>query len=551
MANLNPRRLDVEAKLGGGRDDAGRPRVSSPLPLVESRPSRRIELYLVGVLASLALAIIGGFPLGIVAALGGARDIGLGERWSPLVQSHGHLQIVGWVGLFIVGIAFHVLPRFKNTDLKLRALALPTLILLAAAAVLRAAAQPWSDSTPVDLLLVASGVLELLGALCFAAIIAAMLIPKTRRNYDWYLLAACVWFVGASLANVVVVTELVVDAHTVLSSAKTAPLLEMYMLGFITLFILGVSTRILPNFLSLKETHMVALIPVLVTFNAALALSVGSGWLAALSAWSLAEWVDAVGAYGIAASVVAFVLTMNLHRPSQRVGTVARIHGYERLIRAAYLWLTVAVAIEAWFATRTLVSDFRPDFLEAGAARHALGLGFVTQIMFGVGYRVLPVFSGKRLHSGRLVDVTLVLLNVAVIVRVGHAVVPEGSAAFRFDHIAAGGGIAMLALIVFAYNILRTLFGRAAVVPAAAQASGPRLGVRGGRFAISADTIVADVLDQVPGSLELLISYGLRPLADPEIRNRVAANATLGTACERHGIDLQGLIRELQQLAGR
>jgi uncharacterized protein involved in response to NO len=514
------------------------------------RPKRQIELYLVGVLASLTLATLGGFPLGIIAALGGARDIGLGERWSPLVQAHGHLQIIGWVGLFIAGIAFHVLPRFKNTDLKLRALALPSLTLLAMAAVLRTAAQPWSDSTPVDFLLVASGVLDFVGACSFAAIIAAMLLPKTRKDYDWYLLAACVWFVGASLANLVVLTELALDGNTVLASAKTAPLLEMYLLGFITLFILGVSTRVLPNFLSLRTSSLAALIPALVTFNAALALRVGSGWIAAYSSWSRPDWIGVATAYGIAASVVAFILTLNLHVPSQRDGAARGFRGHERLIRAAYMWLVLAVAIEAWFATRSLVGDFAPDFLEAGAARHALALGFVTQIMFGVGYRVLPVFSGKPLRSERLVDATLVLLNMAVIVRVGHAVVPEGSAAFRFDHIAAAGGIAMLALLIFAFNILMTILGRSAMRSPAPESLTRGPSVRDdNRLAITQDTIVADVIEQVPGSLELLISYGLTPLADPEIRARAAPNATLGTACERHGIDLQMLIRELEQLA--
>jgi uncharacterized protein involved in response to NO len=315
MANVNSRLLDGQAHPDRASNAVvGRRIGSSPLPLVERLPKRQIELYLVGVLASLTLATLGGFPLGIIAALGGARDIGLGEQWSPLVQAHGHLQIVGWVGLFIAGIAFHVLPRFKNTDLKLRALALPSLTLLAAAAVLRATVQPWSDSTPIDLLLVTSGVLEVVGASSFAAIITAMLMPKTRKNHDWYLLAACVWFVGAALANVVVLAELALDGNTVLASSKTAPLLEMYLLGFITLFILGVSTRVLPRFLSLRMSSMAALIPALVTYNAALTLSVGSGWIAAYSSWSRPEWIGAVAAYGIVASVVAFISTLNLHR---------------------------------------------------------------------------------------------------------------------------------------------------------------------------------------------------------------------------------------------
>ena len=66
--------------------------------------------------------------------------------------------------------------------------------------------------------------------------------------------------------------------------------------------------------------------------------------------------------------------------------------------------------------------------------------------------------------------------------------------------------------------------------------------------AITPENVVADVLDRVPGSLELLLSYGFKPLADPEMRAKMAPHVTLGTACEMHGIDVQALIDDLERL---
>jgi hypothetical protein len=66
--------------------------------------------------------------------------------------------------------------------------------------------------------------------------------------------------------------------------------------------------------------------------------------------------------------------------------------------------------------------------------------------------------------------------------------------------------------------------------------------------AIQPENVVADVLDSVPGSLELLLSYGFKPLADPELRAKLAPNVTLGMACEMHGIDVQALIADLEEL---
>jgi heme/copper-type cytochrome/quinol oxidase subunit 1 len=78
-------------------------------------------------------------------------------------------------------------------------------------------------------------------------------------------------------------------------------------------------------------------------------------------------------------------------------------------------------------------------------------------MIFGVGSRALPVFAGKKLHSERLAVVAWILINVATLLRVGHAVIPAGSATFRFDHIAAAGALALIALVVFAYNIMRSV----------------------------------------------------------------------------------------------
>ena len=429
---------------------------ASALPAVERHPSRSLELYVIGVLSSLALAILIGFPLGILVALGGAHDVGVGARWSPLIQAHGHLQMVGFIGLFLVGVAFHVLPRFKNTNLRLRALALPAIALLVAGVLLRVGSQPWAEGTLGGVLLVLSGFLELAGALAFAAIISAMLLPKVRKNYDRYLVAACAWFVAASIANVVVIAGLVSDGGTVIVSAKTGPLLEMYLFGFLMLFILGVSIRVLPHFLSLRAPDVRLFTPALIAFNVALLGRVGAGWVDAYGGWSRPDWIQASTAYVMLFSVLAYVGALNLHLPSANEGAPPGFKGQARLIRMAFVWLFVAVAIEVWFGTAAVTGDFRPDFLESGAARHALALGFLTQMMFGVGYRVLPVFAGKPLHSPRLVDATFVLLNLAVIFRVGHALGPWGSSAFRFDQIAVAGGFASLALVIFAYNILRT-----------------------------------------------------------------------------------------------
>ena len=50
------------------------------------------------------------------------------------------------------------------------------------------------------------------------------------------------------------------------------------------------------------------------------------------------------------------------------------------------------------------------------AARHTFTIGFVTLVIIGMSFRILPVFSGKTLWSPRLAVATyaLVLLGTAM-----------------------------------------------------------------------------------------------------------------------------------------
>lgn len=529
---------------------AARRQSSAAVPVMEERPKPARQLYFVALIVSLGIALLGGFPLGIIAALGGGRDIGLGATWTPLVQAHGHLQLVGFAGLFVVGIAYHVLPRFKNTELRLRQLTLPSIALLALGVVLGAASQPWADGSVAGSLFVVSAAVELAGAMLFASVLAATLRGTQRKNYDRYLFAGAVWFVAASLAHLVVVVETVADGVAVISAGRNGPLLEMYLLGFIMMFVLGVSIRVLPHFLRLRPPSMRYFAPALALFNGALAVRIASGWTEAYADWSRPDWLAALTVYAMAAAVAVFIAALNVHLPAVRDESSGRPGPHERLIRFAYVWLVVAFAIEVWYATKGLGGGFRPDFLEAGATRHALALGFVTQMIFGVGSRALPVFAGKKLYSPRLVDATWVLINLAAVMRVGHAVFPWGSTTFRFDHIAVAGAAGTLALAIFAFNIMRTVRPPRRREPGPARKeSTMQPQSRSERFHPSAGSVVADVLKNVPGSLELLISYGFKPLADPEMRARVTPHVTLGTACSMHGIDIQALIVDLERLS--
>lgn len=71
-----------------------------------------------------------------------ALSFPLGAWWIAVVQVHGHLQLYGWVSLFVVGVALHFLPRLRGVPL-VGARFLPALLtLVVASLIMRTLCQP-------------------------------------------------------------------------------------------------------------------------------------------------------------------------------------------------------------------------------------------------------------------------------------------------------------------------------------------------------------------------------------------------------------------------
>jgi uncharacterized protein involved in response to NO len=85
------------------------------------------------------------------------------------------------------------------------------------------------------------------------------------------------------------------------------------------------------------------------------------------------------------------------------------------LLRSAYSWLLVAAALLLVGGLLGLVGGTPPP---PDAERHALGAGFVTLLIFGMGVHLLPGFLSRRIASARLVWATLWLGGLAALLRV-------------------------------------------------------------------------------------------------------------------------------------
>jgi hypothetical protein len=90
-------------------------------------------------------------------------------------------------------------------------------------------------------------------------------------------------------------------------------------------------------------------------------------------------------------------------------------------------------------------------------SRHALALGFATQVIMGVGGRFVPAFSGRRLPSPGGHRCAFWLLNVAVAIRGLEAVLAAGYWAELWPLLALSGPPAVAAVALFSANLAAAL----------------------------------------------------------------------------------------------
>lgn len=78
-------------------------------------------------------------------------------------------------------------------------------------------------------------------------------------------------------------------------------------------------------------------------------------------------------------------------------------------LRSSVCWLAAGVSLGAAMAVHPVWAIYRPAHL------HMNLLGFVSMMIFGVGYHIIPRLAGKPLHSRRLAMVHLWIGNAGLL----------------------------------------------------------------------------------------------------------------------------------------
>jgi hybrid cluster-associated redox disulfide protein len=163
-------------------------------------------------------------------------------------------------------------------------------------------------------------------------------------------------------------------------------------------------------------------------------------------------------------------------------------------------------------------------------------LGFMSMMIYGVGYFILPRFNGRTLRFPSWVPVHFYLANIGLLGMVASAP-GRPSAAFVIF-----ASLSVIAVAMFVVNLGATML----LAPAAEAGEEAEAPAPPARPRIDPDMRVGEILSRWPETVEVFVSNGFASLANPEHREQVKQiPITLRMACQRHNVDLEPMVARL------
>jgi hypothetical protein len=418
------------------------PQVGNALKAMREREAAMSKLLMAFISAGLIFMLFPGTLLGVWNLLqisGRERGGSISASW---LQAHGHAQVFGWIGSFLLGIGFYSIPKLREQATGVIRAAWTCWALWTVGVGVRWAATVYHWEWRV--LVPAAGALELAAFLIFFAIVSQHRPKASSKKglepWVWVVMSATIGFLLSLTMNLVESVQVSLGGIDPAFSQKfDQRYLALLGWGFLVPFVWGFSAKWMRVFLGLK-----ALRPrFLYTAVALDFLGVGC---AAAGKFLVATLL-------LFAATAFSIIAIRMFERSEQEPKIRGIHkSFPFFVHMAYGWLLVAAGLGV-AATRW---DTTGGFW--GASRHALTVGFVGIMVLAVGQRILPAFAGMRLlWSPRLMFLGLLLLTVGCTLRVTCEVLAyQGYAEWAWRVLPVSALVELAALSVFSANMLCT-----------------------------------------------------------------------------------------------
>lgn len=459
------------------------------------------------------------------------------------VNAHGHAQIMGWVGLFIMGFAYQAFPRMWQVDLPAPRLALLVwLAMLIGIAARSSAMMATQELWARPLHHVGTG-LEIGAVAIFAWQLATAFARsgKPLEPYAGFALASVGFFLlqtvysGWHIARIMTAPSR--EAMLAQIATFQAPLRDLQIHGMALLMILGVGIRMFPIIFGLPETPRRRGWLALGLLLVAIGLEVGLLLAYRLTGRQAAAYALLVPWLLLPLGAGLIVGPWRLWRPLPEPGRSDRSG---KFLRAAFAWLFVSFAMLGLLPVYQAASESEFSHAYYGAIRHAITVGFISMMIVGMAAKVVPTLRG--LEPGQLPALwpTFVLLNVGCLWRVSSQVLTDWVPSV-FLLTGVSGLLEWTALALWAGHLGAVMLGWGRYRQSAAADWGPppeRLGP---------EHRVAAVLAWHPELEPVFVEHGFELIRNPVLRRTVARQASLQQVCRMKGVGLQRFLEVLER----
>ncbi|MFN7181791.1 MAG: hypothetical protein ACK4NF_03815 [Planctomycetota bacterium] len=443
------------------------------------------------ILMPILIAIGGGLLLGehIVFPIG--FNLKLPGHLNIWIQTHAHLQLVGWLGLFTIGLSLFFLSQLAG-GIKNNTKIFNLIFYFISSGLLLSASCEFSSAYLENIFIlkiaqIIGFILEMNGILIYISAILTFLLQDERKNVlllsikNYIYLAACGWFVY-------LLSKTIDKLAPYINITIYIPL-EIYIQFIFFPLIFAFSMILLPAFLHLPPPQLTLfkklsyLYSSVVILNQLLNLSshTTSGIDLLNLLWNgltvylilklkIIERIIFYSRYKKHPARIIFekekpgLENVSVRKqPRSGYSDYGEFGRFELLIYGSYIWFIIYSIL---FSIMSVCKLFGISIFHGiNTLRHIFFLGFATQLILGVGYRILPgIFQRRRLYYPKLVVLTFIFINWACIGRIGWLILPMKSPNYinfvekvlMFNY-GISGILAIIALLIFGLNVWKTI----------------------------------------------------------------------------------------------
>jgi hypothetical protein len=469
-------------------------------------------------------------------------QVGLGGSFDVLskktIQMHGSSQLVGWVGLYIMGFFYFILPRLKGTTLAGRKWANLSYYLVLAGLIVRALFYVLEKSdTPVYPLI--AGLLDTGAAGIFLGVCLKTIRQSTEPKgiQDNFILAGIVWFLVSGIIYSILNLQLYLGSFpskNPLVVGSVPPYLfsawvHLFLMGFVFNFIFGISSKTISSFLDTPPVKEVLIRKFFFIYNFSLI-----GYV--ISALTRIQMIYFITLLLITHFTWLFIGSLRVFE--KKVGELDDVQmdrSHERFIRFGYGWLTISLGIALF---QLMAKDPYALHMLRGAANHGYTVGFVSMLMIGLSMKMIPVFTGNQIWSSALTTWTFWLLNIGNTLRIGFELLAITKNPTIHHIVGFTGFLEVTALILFGINIWVTMTKEEAYEEKPIEV-------------FTGNETVYALTEQFPKTIPILKEAGFEKITNPMLRKTLGRAITVKKTCQEHRVDFNSLKQKIEVAMGK